>query len=222
MGFLAAVRVILWKDLLLELRGRQVFTTTFTFALLVLVIFNFALDLQADIAPALAPGVLWVAIVFAGMLSIGRSFAREIDRGTIDALRVSPVDRTAILIGKLLGNLIVMTAVELVTVPAFILLFNLGPRWAELTLAVAVGTFGYVSVSTLFAAIAVQTRAREVMLPLLALPLLVPVVIASSKATANALAPSPLDATPWLSLVVAFDIIILAIAVAIFDHVFEA
>src|SRR4051812_11739237 len=107
--FIRVVRVIVWKDLLLELRGRQVFSTTFTFALLVLVVFNFALDVRADLAVDLAPGVLWVAIVFAGMLSIGRSFSREVDRATIEALRVSPVDRSAILLGKLLSNLVVMT-----------------------------------------------------------------------------------------------------------------
>jgi heme exporter protein B len=221
-NFLHTLHVIVWKDLLLELRGRQVFSTTFTFALLVLVVFNFALDVRADLAPVLAPGVLWVAIVFAGMLSIGRSFAREVDRATIDALRVSPVDRSAILLGKLFGNLIVMTAVELITVPAFVLLFNLNPRWPELIVTVVLGTIGYVTVSTLFAAIAVQSRAREVVLPILSLPVLVPVVIGSSKATAQALGPTPIDDFPWLTLIAVFDVIFLAIAVAIFDYVFDA
>jgi heme exporter protein B len=219
--FIRVVRVILWKDLLLELRGRQVFSTTFTFALLVLVIFNLALDVRADLAPTLAPGVLWIAIVFAGMLSIGRSFAREVDRATIEALRVSPVDRSAIFIGKLIGNVIVMTAVELVTVPAFVLLFNVAPRWPDMVLVVALGTFGYVTVSTLFAAVAVQSRAREVLLPLLTLPLLVPIVIGSSEATAQTLAPPTADGMPWLSLIAVFDAVFLAVAIAIFDYVFD-
>ncbi|MFN0072319.1 MAG: heme exporter protein CcmB [Chloroflexota bacterium] len=219
---LRTIQIIVWKDLLLELRGRQVFSTTFTFALLVLVVFNFALDVRADLAPILAPGVLWVAIVFAGMLSIGRSFSRESDRGTIEALRVSPIDRSAIFIGKLLGNLIIMLAVELVTVPVFVMLFNLSPRWLDLVLITMAGTVGYVTVSTLFAAIAVQSRAREVMLPLLALPLLVPIVIGSAKATAEALTPFETQSAPWLSLIAAYDLIFLAIGVAIFDHVFEA
>jgi heme exporter protein B len=220
--FLRTVRVLVWKDLLIELRGRQVFSTTFTFALLVLVVFNFAIDVHADLAQELAPGILWVAIVFAGMLSIGRSFSREVDRATIEALRASPVDRSAILLGKLLGNLVVMAAVELVTVPAFVMLFNLTPRWAELILIVAVGTVGYVTVSTLFAAIAAQSRAREVMLPLLSLPLLVPIVIGSSRATAQVLSPASIDGIPWLTLLAVFDAIFLAIALAIFDYVFDA
>jgi heme exporter protein B len=220
--FLRVVQVVVWKDLMLELRGRHVFSTTFTFALLVLVIFNLALDVRADLAPTLAPGVLWVAIVFAGMLSIGRSFAREVDRGTIEALRVSPVDRSAIFIGKLIGNVIVMAAMELVTVPAFVMLFNVSPRWSDLLLVVALGTLGYVTISTLFAAVSVQSRAREVMLPLLTLPILVPIVIGSSEATAQALTPAPVDGLPWVTLIAVFDAIFLAIGIAIFDYVFDA
>jgi heme exporter protein B len=163
-----------------------------------------------------------VAIVFAGMLSIGRSFAREVDRGTIEALRVSPVDRSAIFIGKLVGNLVVMAAVELVTIPAFVMLFGVHPRWPELLLVVALGTVGYVTVSTLFAAVAVQSRAREVMLPLLALPVLVPIVIGASEATAQAIAPIPVEGLPWITLIAVFDAIFLAIAIAIFDYVFDA
>jgi heme exporter protein B len=221
-AFLSTVHVIARKDLLLELRGRQVFSTTFTFALLVLVIFNLALDVRADLAPTLAPGVLWVAIVFAGMLSIGRSFAREVDRATIEALRVSPVDRSAVFIGKLVGNLVVMAAVELITVPAFVMLFDLSPRWLELVLVVALATLGYVTVSTLFAAVTVQSRAREVMLPLLALPVLVPIVIGGSEATAQTLAPVSGEGLPWLTLIAVFDAIFLAIAIVIFDYVFDA
>src|SRR4051794_9330395 len=162
-AFAQAVSAIASKDLMIELRGREIFSTTFTFSILVLVIFNFALDLRADLAPVLSPGVLWVAIVFAGMLSIGRSFGREIDRSTIDALRVSPVDRSAILIGKIAVNLVVMLFVELITVPTFVALFNVSPRWPELILIVLLGTVGFCTVMTLFSAISAQTRARDVM-----------------------------------------------------------
>lgn len=219
---LLAAAAITRKDLTVELRAREVFTTTFTFSALVLVIFNFALDFRADLAPVLSPGVLWVAIVFAGILSLGRTFAREVDRGTLDALRASPVDRSTILFGKLFVNLTVLLAVELVTVPVFVALFNVSPRWPELVIIVLLGTLGFVTVGTLLSAIAVQTRAREVMLPLLLLPVVVPVLIASAKATADALAPVPSEGPPWIPLLAAYDAIFLAVSVIVFDHVFEA
>lgn len=220
--FSRQVGALLWKDLLAELRTRELLGGMVVFALLVLLIFNFAFDLRVDNVAAVAPGVLWVAFTFAGILGLGRSFILEKDRGSLDGLLVAPIDRGAIYLAKLLGNLLFMLIVELIAVPVFISFFNFGIATPELALIVFLGTAGFAAVGTLFSAMAANTRAREVMLPIMIFPVSVPVVIASVEATALALSGGPLaNRVGWIELLAAFDLIFGILCFVVFDYVVE-
>jgi heme exporter protein B len=215
------IATLVWKDLLSESRTKDVVSAGLAFALLVQVIFNFAFDLRAANAEEIAPGVLWISFTFAGVLGIGRSFAVDRDRGTIDGLLLAPIDRGAIYLARTIANAIQMAIVELATLPVFVALFNVRLAWLEAVVVLALGTVGIAGVGTLIAAIAANTRAREVMLPLLLFPLEVPVVIASVEATARAIGPTTAEALPWLQLLVGFDVILVATSFLVFEYVIE-
>ena len=219
--FLAVVAALVWKDLLAETRSKEVLAAGLTFALLILVIFNFAFDLRADNAREIGAGILWVAFTFAGVLGIGRSFAAERDRGTLEGLLLAPIDRTAIFLAKTVTNVVLMAAVELVTLPAFLVLFNARVSWSDMLAVVALGTIGFAGVGTLVSAMVAHAAAREVMLPILLFPLEVPVVIASVEATAVALGVPAEDPRPWLQLLVGFDVVLVAAAFLVFEYVVE-
>jgi heme exporter protein B len=205
----------------MEWRSKDVVSGGLVFALLILVVFNFAFDLQAENLVALAPGVLWIRFIFAGMLGIGRSFAIERDRGTLEGLLLAPIDRSALYVAKTITNVALMGTVELAAFPVFVALFNVRAGWLDVTLVAILGTVGFAGVGTLSAAMAASTRAREIMLPLLLLPLEVPVVIASVKATGVALGAQPADALPWLQLLIGFDVILVAAAILVFEYILE-
>lgn len=209
------------KDLLIELRSRDVLSSAVVFTLLVLLIFNFALDLTGDTIRVVAPGVLWVTFIFAGMLTLGRTFARERERGALQGLMLAPLDRGALFLAKLLVNIVLLAIVEAAALPAFVALYNLSLRPAALLAVVALGTLGFAAVGTLFAAVAANTRAREALLPLLLFPVLVPVIIGAVNATTRALPGAATDGPPWLSLLIAFDAIFLALSYALFEYVIE-
>lgn len=211
---------IIWKDLRCELRTRQVWISMALFALLALVVFNFAFDLRVDTVVGVAPGALWVAFVFASMLGLGRTMAAEQDKGSLDRLLLCPVDRKAVYLAKLLGNLMFIGAVEIVAVPVFSAMYNLPLVTGMIVPVVLLGTVGVAAVGTLFSAVAANTRAREVLLPLLVFPLIVPVVIAAVKATQGIVSPTPHD-PPWLGLLIAFDIIFLSVSAITFQYVVE-
>src|SRR4051794_21248176 len=150
------------------------------------------------------------------MLAFGRSFAAERERGTLDGLLLAPVDRGAIYLARTITNSTLMIIVELVSLPLFVALYNVRAAWDELLLTTALGTIGFTGAGTLVAAIAANTRAREVMLPLLLLPLTVPVLIASVKATALALGARPPEPLPWLQLLAGFDVVMVAASFLMF------
>ena len=189
---------------------------------MVLVLFNFAFDLRVERVQSVAPGVLWVAFTFAGVLALGRAFAREQDRGTLEGLLLAPVDRGAIYLAKLLASLTFMLIVEAASLPAYVGLFNLELDWLAFLPVVGFGTLGLAAVGTLLAAMSANTRAREVMLPLLLFPLVVPLLIATVKATAQALGGPAEEGHPWLGLLVAFDAIFIAVSLLVFDFVVES
>jgi heme exporter protein B len=219
--FFPTIWALVRRDLLAEYRSREVLGGGIVFALLTLVVFNFAIDLQPDTAEDVAPGILWIGFAFAGMLSFGRSFAGERERGTLDGLLLAPIDRGAIYLARAITNTILMGIVELVSLPVFEGLYNLRVVWSELLLTTALGTIGFTGAGTLVAAIAANTRAREVMLPLLLLPLTVPVLIASVKATAIALGARPVETLPWLQLLAGFDVIVVATSFIVFEYLLE-
>lgn len=218
--FARQVGVITGKDLRCELRTRQTWTAMGLFALLVLVVFNFAFDLRIQNAAAVAPGVLWIAFVFASILGLGRTVGAERDSGPLDRLLLCPVDRKAVYLAKVLGNVIFIGLVEVVAVPIFAIIYAVPVLSGALIPIVALGTVGIAAIGTLFAAMAENTRAREVLLPVLIFPLLIPVVIAAVRATSALLLPVPGDA-PWLGLIAAFDVIFISLSTVLFEYVVE-
>lgn len=223
MSYIRKVYAIVAKDVAAELRTREMLSSMFVFSLIVILIFNFAFDLRAENQKTLAPGVLWVAIAFAGMLGLSRSFIMEKDRGSLEGLLLTPVDRSAIYLGKMLGNVLFITVVEIMILPIFMVLFNLPADVLPPLLGVMIlGTIGFAGVGTLFSAIAVHTRAREVLLPILLFPVVIPVLLAAVKLTAAILDGVPFaEVRNWFSLLVAFDLIFLALSFILFDYVME-
>jgi heme exporter protein B len=220
MTFLAQVLAILWKDIRCELRSKQTWTGMGLFALLVLVIFNFAFDLRVDNKAAIAPGVLWVAFIFASLLGLGRTIAAEREKGSMDRLLLCPVDRKAMYLAKLLGNLLFIGVVEIVALPVYAALFNVPLFAGALLPIVLLGTLGVATIGTLFSAMAAATRARELLLPVLVFPLIVPVVISAVRATGSLIVAAP-NEPPWLGLIAAFDVIFLSISMLMFEFVIE-
>jgi heme exporter protein B len=220
MMFLEQVIAILWKDVRSEWRSKQMWTGMGLFAILVLVIFNFAFDLRVDNKAAVAPGALWVAFVFASMLGLGRTIAVEREKGTMDRLLLCPVDRKAVYLAKLLGNMLFIGVVEIVALPIFAVLFDVPLFFGPLLPIVLLGTLGIASVGTLFAAMAAATRARELLLPILVFPLIVPIVIAAVRATGTLLAPVA-NEPPWLGLMAAFDVIFLSVSMLTFEYIVD-
>ncbi|GER82795.1 heme ABC transporter permease [Thermogemmatispora aurantia] len=218
--FCSQVLAILGKDIRYELRSKQTWLGMGLFALLVFVIFNFAFDLRVENRAAVAPGALWVAFVFASLLGLGRTIAAEREGGSLDRLLLCPVDRRAIYLAKLLGNLLFIGIVELVALPIFAALFSVPLFSGELFPIVLLGTLGVAIIGTLFSAMTAATRARELLLPLLVFPLIVPVVIAAVRATGALMITAP-DEPPWLGLLAAFDVIFLSLALLTFSYVIE-
>jgi heme exporter protein B len=222
MSFMRKVLALVWKDVLSELRTREMLSSMLVFALLVIVIFNFSFELRVDNVAQVAPGVLWVTFAFASTLELTRSLAMEMENDCLDGLFLAPMDRGVIYLGKMLGNLIFITAVEALVLPTFSLLFNLNLIRLPLLLTVLLGTVGFAAVGTLLSAIAVNSRAREVMLPVLLFPIILPVVIAAVKVTGGILDGLPLaELAHWLRFLVAFDVIFLVVSYLTFDFVVE-
>lgn len=225
MGFVRFIRkvwAIVVKDVAAELHTREMVSAMLVFSVLALLIFSFALDLRGAMARAAAPGVLWTAVAFAGTLGLSRSFVREQQTGCIDGLLLAPVDRSAIFFGKMLGNLFFMAVVEIVLVPLISVLFNVPLLQGGVLLVVLLGTVGYAAMGTLLAAIAVNTRAREVLLPILLLPLAIPALIAAVQATAGLVDGGVLaEVGGWVRLLVVYDLIVVAVALLTFGYVVE-
>ncbi|MBC7236203.1 MAG: heme exporter protein CcmB [Chloroflexi bacterium] len=217
MSFAAKVYAIVRKDLLIELRSREVIASMFVFALIVILLFSFSFELRADRMAAVAPGALWVAFTFSGMLGLGRSFIRERDQGCLDGLLLSPVDRSGIFLGKMLANMAFISLIEATTLPLFLALFNLPFRLLLLPVIV-LGTLGFAAVGTLFSALTVHGRAREILLPVLLLPIAIPSLIAAVKLTGGIIDGQPwADIRQWLNLLIGFDVIFTTISYMAFD-----
>ena len=220
--FLSPILTLAWKDIMLELRTKDVITSVFMFAFLAAIIFNFAFDPSPAALALVVPGILWVAITFAGVLGFNRSFVLEKDKGSLDGLLLCPVSRDVIYFGKLLSVFTFMLVVEAVLFPVFSVLYNFSLFDPKLFLVAALATLGFAGVGTLFSAIAVNTRSREIMLPVLLLPVVVPVVIAAVEATRSILdGASWSDVGRWWQLILAFDVIFLIVSSFVFGAVLE-
>jgi heme exporter protein B len=221
MAYLSKVWAIVLKDLSLERRSREMLSSMFIFGLIVVLVFSFSFDLRGGDTTLFAPGVLWVAITFAGMLGLGRSFIMERDQGCLDGLLLCPVDRTALYLGKMFSNLIFISLTEVVLLPLCFGLFNL--RFPPLILPVVLlGTIGFSGVGTLVSAMTVHARAREVMLPILLFPLVLPSLVAAVKLTAGILDGQPwAELANWARLLVVWDVIFVALSYMGFEYVIE-
>ena len=221
-NFLQALWAVVWKDLVAELRSRELLSGMLVFALLVILIFNFSLELDTKTRATVTAGVLWVTFAFAGTIGLNRSMATEKDRGCLDGLLLAPVDRSAIYFGKALGNLVFMFIVEAIVLPVYSVLYNTNLFQLGLLLVIFLGSIGYVAVGTLLASMAVQTRTRDVLLPILLFPIVIPVLIASVKASTGYLQAFPMsEISPWLNLLIVYDVIFIAVAFMTFDFVVE-
>jgi len=219
LSFAVKVWAIVRKDLAAELHTREIVSAMLVFAVLALLIFSFALDLQGRSAVAATPGVLWATIAFAGTLGLSRSMAREQTSGCLDGLLLAPVDRSVVFFGKAVGNLIFIGIVELALIPLSVILFDAPLLKPGVLLVLALGTVGYAAAGTLLAAVAVNTRAREVLLPVLLLPLVVPALIAAVKATSWLMDGGALEeASGWVNLLVIYDLVMVAVSMLTFDY----
>ncbi len=219
MRFLSKMLAIVWKDVLGELRTKEMFSSMLVFALLLIVIFNFSFDLRVENLVQVAPGVLWVTFAFASTLELNRALSLEMENGCLDGLLLAPMERSVIYFGKMLGNLIFLSTIEALMLPIFSVVFDLNLIQPWLLVTVFLGTVGIAAVGTLLSAMAVNTRAREVMLPVLLFPIILPVVIAAVKVTAGILDGIPLgDLAHWLRFLIAFDIIFLVVSYMTFDY----
>lgn len=221
------LRLALWiarKDLRLELRSRQNFLTVLFFAFIVIVIFNFAFDTGSRAIVEVSPAILWVAFLFAGMLSLGNAFAMEREEACMLGLLLAPIPRGVVYLGKFLANLIFLVAMETLIFPIFVIFFNIGIKGGFLwfLLVVLLVDVGFVAVGTLFSAMTMSLRTREVLLPILLFPVVVPVVIAGVKATAGVFQGTGLAAIAgWLKLLAGFDLIFVLLCYSVFQYVVE-
>jgi len=213
-----------WKDVTVELRARERVNAMLFFAALVLFVFNFAVGPDISRLRAVAPGLLWLAFLFTGMLGLGRSFQAERENECFEELLLTPGDRESIYLGKLAGNLLFMLAAEAVILPLFAVLYNLDiwSRLPALCLIALLGSLGFSTVGTLLAAMTAHMRAREVMLPLLLFPLTVPVILGAVRSTEAVLLGEGLAAVGhWLKLLLGFDVVFLVVSPLAFEFVLE-
>lgn len=223
MAIRSAAAVILVKELRAEFRTRELLNTTLIFALLVVVLFSFSFEPTAPESRRIGPGLLWMAFLFAGSLMLNPSFAREQANDTLEGLRVSPAGAFSILLGKILANFVFLLFAELLLLPVFSLLYNVAilPAAGRLLLVCVLGTLGLVATGTVFSAMTAQARMRELLLPLLLLPVLTPLLIACVEATSSLLAESPALDRTWLVVVTVFDVVFLTVSWLLADFLLE-
>lgn len=215
---------LLWKDLLLEVRRRESLVSMFFFGAVVLFLFHFAFEMPRERTAEMAPGLLWLAFIFTGTLGLGQLFQAERENRCLEALLLSPVDRGALYLAKVLFNFLLMILVELVVFPLFGVLFNLD-FWnllPSLFLVAILGTIGFCVLGTLFSAMTLRARARELLLPLILFPLMIPVILATIRGMEIVLRTGAFEeALPWLRLLIGFDVIFLTVGILIFDWVID-
>jgi heme exporter protein B len=223
MRFLRQVMVIAAKDLRAEMRTKEAINASIAFAIVILLILSFAFDPTEDTTREISGGLLWIVFTFAGTLVLNRSFARELPNDCLDGLLAAPVPGSAVFLGKALSNFVLILAVEAVALPVFGIFYNV--RWTQqfwsLMLVQALGTWGLTAIGTVFSALTVNIRLREVMLPLLVYPLMIPMLLGAMLLTAQLVMGQPItgDSVVWLRLLFGFDIIFTALALVLMETV---
>ena len=219
---LIAIKTMVWKDLLLELKSKDVIISIVSFALLALVIFNFAFGSSSQLASLIAPGAIWVSITFVGVIGLNRLFVIEHDQGSIVGLLLTPVSRDSIYFGKMLSMFVFLTISEIILLPIYAILFNTSITHPIFLLIVVLGTIGFASLGTLFSAMAVNTRSREIMLPVMFLPIVMPILIGSVVASANILDGGGWsDAARGIHIIIVFDVLSLVVSPLLFEQIMQ-
>ncbi|MBE9503270.1 MAG: heme exporter protein CcmB [Proteobacteria bacterium] len=224
MSFPGKVFNIAAKDFRVELRSKERLYSMMIFSLLVMVIFNFAFDPGAEYIREVAPGILWVALIFSATLGLNKTFAAEKDQDCLQGLMLAPMDRSGIYFGKLLGNLVLSLIISGITLPFFSIFFNIPivSSLPQLLFVIFLAILGFITVGTLFAAISVGVKGGEMMLPLLLFPVEVPVIIAAVKATGMILDGKLLiDYSMWLKMLAIFDVIFIVVSYVAFEYLIE-
>ncbi len=221
--WLKAAWALLRKDALIELRRRESLFSMAAFGVLSLLIYNFALPLDGDSAKEMAPGLLWVTVTFTAVLSLGKAFAGEKQNDAVDALVASPAPLPAIFLGKLAANLLFIGIIEILLIPLFLAFFPVatGFSWGWLALTLGLGTFGMATLGTLFSAMTVTLRSRELIFPLLLLPLMVPIIIAASHALSALIEQDMGAVSTWVQLLGIADTIFFVASLWVFEFLVE-
>ena len=221
-ALLGAVATMVWKDILLELRSRELVISVIVFGLLVVIVFSFAIDPAPGQVEALAPGILWVAFAFAATLAMNRAFVREQEAGALEGLLVSPVSRDAIFLAKAATSFLFMLLIEAVLLPVYAVMLGFSALSWTLGLTIVLATLGFALIGTLFSALAAQTRSREIMLPVLFFPIVLPVILGAVEATTRAIGGETfVGLGRWLPLIAVFDAVFLVICPWVFSFVVE-
>jgi len=215
-----------WKDLLMEFRTKQMLNSMVIFSLLVIVIFNYSFsNILFNIKVAdIAPGILWIAFTFAGMLGLSRSFASEKEEGCLDGLRLCPVEPSTIYLGKVVSNLVIMFMIEAIIVPLFIVLFNFSDLkgLGGLIVIILLGTIGFILVGTLLSALTVNVRTRDILLPVILFPIIIPLIMSAVMATQKVLSTGDLfTAIDEIKLLIVYDLVFFIAAQLVFEYVIE-
>jgi heme exporter protein B len=224
MKTLKLILAILQKDLLLEMRSKEIITSMAVFSLIVAAVFNFIFDPGSEQIRATAPGILWIALIFAGNLGLSRSFAREHENAMMQGLLLCPIDRSLIFVAKVIGNVIFIGAVQIISIPVMVVLFDLSvfPVLGPLMLILFLGALGFAGVGTLFSTISANTKSREVMLPILLFPVAIPIILAAVKSTTCLLNNHHLDQEwSWIKILIAFNVIFLVVCFLLYEYVLE-
>jgi heme exporter protein B len=220
--YFSAIATVIWKDFAIEWRARQLLTSMLMFSILVILIFNFTLDLNARVRSELSAGVLWATFAFAGTLGLNRSFALESENRALDGLLLAPIDRSAMYFGKVAANMLFMLVVELLTLPMYGLLYNVNPVHNGFLLVLLLGSWAYSAIGTLLSAMSVQTRSRDLLLPVLLFPVALPVLVAAVRASSAFLSGLEVAyAWPSISLLFAVGVIIPTLGYMFFDLIVE-
>ena len=222
--YLNQIASIVWKDFVTELKTRELLSAMFIFALLVILIFIFSINLSIVKASEVGPGILWVAFLFAGTIGLNRSFMLEKENGCLMGLMLVPADRTTIYFGKLISNLIFLSIMELFILPLFMIFFNIDllSHLGPLLVVVFLGTLGFCALGTLLSSLSANLKTREIMLPILLYPLLIPIIIGAVRMTGQILDGTELaDMMKWVGLTASFDIIYIGVSIMTIDHILE-
>ena len=222
--YLKQIAAIVWKDFVTELKTRELLSAMFIFALLVILIFIFSINLSIVKASEVGPGILWVAFLFAGTIGLNRSFMLEKENGCLMGLMLVPADRTTIYFGKLISNLIFLSIMELFILPLFMIFFNIDllSHLGPLLVVVFLGTLGFCALGTLLSSLSANLKTREIMLPILLYPLLIPIIIGAVRMTGQILDGTELsDMMKWIGLTASFDIIYIGVSIMTIDHILE-